>query len=84
MEKLKMLTFQTVHVTLFYASCSLSPKFINALFDLFVLSVTVNDVSNSTVYWLLVGTKCVYKVKCLTARIYNESTYEKGHEYIWY
>lgn len=38
----------------------------------------------STVYWLLVGTKCVYKVKCLTARIYNESTYEKGHEYIWY
>lgn len=79
-----MLTFQTVHFTLFYASCLLSATFINPLFDLFVLSVTVNDVSNSTGYWLLVGTKCVYEVKCLTARIYNESTYEKGHEYIWY
>lgn len=79
-----MLSFHTVHFTLFYASCLLSATFINALFDLFELSVTVNNVSNSTGYWLLVRTKCVYKVKCLTARIYNESTYEKGHEYIWY
>ena len=45
-----MLTFQTVHFTLFYPSCLLSATFINALFDLFVLSVTVNDVSNSTGY----------------------------------
>ena len=40
MEKLVMLTFKTVHFTLFYASCLLSQTFINVLFDLFVLSVT--------------------------------------------